>query len=74
MTQPAMSVLMSARDGAPWVRDAAQRVLPSGGKRVSAARDGERLSAEALLRRHAVRSGLARPLVAGSMPPAGGAR
>ena len=56
MTQPAMSVLMSVRDGAPSVRD------------------GERLSAEALLRRHAVRSGLARPLVAGSMPPAGGAR
>jgi hypothetical protein len=27
MTQPAVSVLMSARAGAPWVRDAVQSVL-----------------------------------------------
>jgi hypothetical protein len=43
-------------------------------RRVSPARDGERLSAEALVRWRAMRSGFAGPLVARLMPPAGVAR
>ena len=43
MTPPAVSVLMSVRDGAPWVRDAVQSVLDQSGGRSRADRDRRRI-------------------------------